>query len=55
MPQRDTPADELKAAFAVLESLTIMTDGGPETVALTAGMLIVVPQGRWPSTTTCRR
>lgn len=24
-----------------------MTDGGPETVALTAGMLIVVPKERW--------
>ncbi len=28
-------------------TLTIMTDGGPESFILTAGMLIVVPQGRW--------
>ena len=28
-------------------TLTIMTDSGPESFAMTAGMLIVVPQGHW--------
>jgi len=28
-------------------TLTIMTDEGPRSFALTAGMLIVVPQGHW--------
>ena len=77
-----TPADEVKAAFAVLApfrdgsifagrfsgdtpwerhqkgdelvqvldgaaTLTIMTDEGPRSFELRAGMLIVVPQGHW--------
>jgi quercetin dioxygenase-like cupin family protein len=77
-----TPADQVKAAFAVLApfrdgsvfagrfsgetawerhakgdelvqildgaaTLTIMTDDGPQAFALSAGMLIVVPQGHW--------
>lgn len=28
-------------------TLTVMTDGEPRSFALTAGMLIVVPQGHW--------
>lgn len=28
-------------------TLTIMTDTGPQSFAMTAGMLIVVPQGHW--------
>ncbi|HEV3347090.1 MAG TPA: hypothetical protein VHC93_08370, partial [Methylomirabilota bacterium] len=28
-------------------TLTIMTDDGPQAFALSAGMLIVVPQGHW--------
>lgn len=78
----DTPADRVKAAFAVLApyrdgsvfagrfsgetawerhangdelvqvldgaaTLTIMTAEGPQAVALSAGMLIVVPRGHW--------
>ena len=78
----DTPADDAKAAFAVLApfrdgsifagsfsgetpwerhqkgdelvhildgaaTLTVMTDSGPQSFAMTAGMLIVVPQGHW--------
>ena len=77
-----TPADQVKAAFAVLApfrdgsvfagryagetdwerhrngdelvqvldgaaTLTIMTAEGPQAFALSAGMLIVVPQGHW--------
>jgi mannose-6-phosphate isomerase-like protein (cupin superfamily) len=77
-----TPADQVKAAFAVLApfrdgsvfagrfagetawerhaggdelvqvldgaaTLTIMAADGPEVLALSAGMLIVVPQGHW--------
>ena len=78
----DTPADDAKAAFAVLApfrdgsifagsfsgetpwerhqkgdelvhilegaaTLTVMTDDGPQSFEMTAGMLIVVPQGHW--------
>lgn len=78
----DTPADEVRAAFAALApfrdgsifagrfsgqttserhrkgdelvhvlegaaTLTIMTDAGPQSFPLSAGMLIVVPEGRW--------
>jgi mannose-6-phosphate isomerase-like protein (cupin superfamily) len=78
----DTPADEVRAAFAALApfrdgsvfagrfsgdtpwerhrkgdelvqildgaaTLTIMTDEGPRSFELRAGMLIVVPQGHW--------
>lgn len=78
----DTPADQVRAAFATLvpfgdgsifagrfsgdtpwerhrkgdelvqildgaATLTIMTDEGPRSFALRAGMLIVVPQGHW--------
>ena len=28
-------------------ALTILTDGGPETLELKAGMIAVVPQGLW--------
>ncbi len=28
-------------------TLTIMTDTGPQSFKMTAGMLIVVPQGHW--------
>jgi len=79
---KDTPADDAKAAFAVLApfrdgsvfagsfsgespwerhqngdelvhildgaaTLTIMTDHGPQSFQMTAGMMIVVPQGHW--------
>jgi mannose-6-phosphate isomerase-like protein (cupin superfamily) len=78
----DTPADDAKAAFAVLApfrdgsifagsfsretpwerhqkgdelvhildgaaTLTVMTDGGPQSFEMTAGMLVVVPRGHW--------
>ena len=80
--RKDTPADDAKAAFAVLApfrdgsifaasfsgetpwerhqkgdelvhilegaaTLTVMTDNGPESCKMTAGTLIVVPQGYW--------
>ncbi|HUK62635.1 MAG TPA: hypothetical protein VLV15_04855 [Dongiaceae bacterium] len=44
---------DIAAELAALEpldgaaTLTIMTDAGPHSFRLTAGMLIVVPQGRW--------
>jgi len=79
---KDTPAEDAKAAFAVLApfrdgsifagsftgetpwerhqkgdelvqildgaaTLTVMTDHGPQSFEMTAGMLIVVPQGHW--------
>jgi mannose-6-phosphate isomerase-like protein (cupin superfamily) len=79
---KDTPADDAKAAFAVLApfrdgsifagsfsgetpwerhrkgdelvhilegaaTLTVMTETGPESFEMNAGMLVVVPQGHW--------
>ena len=45
--ERHRNGDELVHILAGATSLTIMTEEGPETHDMTAGMLIVVPQGAW--------
>lgn len=45
--ERHAKGDELVHVLDGSATLTIMGDDGPESFALTAGMLIVVPQGRW--------
>ena len=45
--ERHAKGDEIVQVLAGAATLTIMTEAGPETFALTAGMLIVVPQGHW--------
>jgi quercetin dioxygenase-like cupin family protein len=45
--ERHANGDEIVQVLAGAATLTIMTDAGPESVELRAGMLIVVPQGRW--------
>lgn len=45
--ERHRKGDELVQVLAGSATLTIMTDAGPQSFALTAGMLIVVPQGHW--------
>ena len=45
--ERHRNGDELVHILDGAATLTIMTDGGPQSVALRTGMLIVVPQGHW--------
>lgn len=45
--ERHVNGDELVQILAGAAKLTIMTDEGPRAFDLSAGMLIVVPQGRW--------
>lgn len=45
--ERHRNGDELVQILEGSTRLTIMTDDGPETLEMTAGMLTVVPQGRW--------
>lgn len=45
--ERHQQGDELVHVLAGAATLTIMTAEGPQSFALTAGMLIVVPQGHW--------
>jgi len=45
--ERHRNGDELVHVLDGAAILTIMTDGGPQSFPLTAGMVIVVPQGHW--------
>jgi mannose-6-phosphate isomerase-like protein (cupin superfamily) len=45
--ERHGNGDELVQVLAGSATLTVMMDDGPQSFAMTAGMLIVVPQGRW--------
>jgi mannose-6-phosphate isomerase-like protein (cupin superfamily) len=45
--ERHAKGDELVQVLDGAATLTVMGDDGAESFALTAGMLIVVPQGRW--------
>ena len=45
--ERHINGDELVQILDGRTTLTIMTDAGPETLEMTAGMLAVVPQGAW--------
>jgi mannose-6-phosphate isomerase-like protein (cupin superfamily) len=45
--ERHRKGDELVHVLDGAATLTIMTDGGPQSFTMTAGMLIVVPQGHW--------
>lgn len=45
--ERHQQGDELVHVLDGAATLTIMTADGPQAFALTAGMLIVVPQGHW--------
>lgn len=45
--ERHTKGDELVHILDGATTLTIMTADGPQTFEMTAGMLIVVPQGYW--------
>jgi quercetin dioxygenase-like cupin family protein len=45
--ERHQKGDELVQVLDGAATLTIMTDDGPRSFALTAGMFIVVPQGHW--------
>ncbi len=45
--ERHRNGDELVHVLDGAATLTIMTDAGPQSFELTAGMLIVVPQGHW--------
>ena len=45
--ERHRNGDELVHILNGAATLTIMTEGGPQSFALRAGMLIVVPQGHW--------
>lgn len=45
--ERHPKGDELVQILDGAATLTIMTDDGPQSFELTAGMLIVVPQGHW--------
>jgi len=45
--ERHGGGDELVYVLDGRATLTIMMDDGPIACALTAGMVIVVPQGRW--------
>ncbi len=45
--ERHANGDELVQVLSGAATLTIMTGEGPQSFALSAGMLIVVPQGHW--------
>jgi mannose-6-phosphate isomerase-like protein (cupin superfamily) len=45
--ERHPNGDELVQVLGGAATLTIATEDGPQAFALSAGMLIVVPQGRW--------
>ena len=45
--ERHLNGDELVQILAGATSLTIMTADGPQSFSLSAGMLVVVPQGCW--------
>jgi mannose-6-phosphate isomerase-like protein (cupin superfamily) len=45
--ERHQKGDELVHILDGAATLTIMTDTGPQSFTMTAGMLIVVPQGHW--------
>ena len=45
--ERHRNGDELVHVLDGAANLTIVTDGGPQSFPLTAGMVIVVPQGHW--------
>ena len=45
--ERHQKGDELVQVLEGAATLTIMTDDGPRSFELRAGMLIVVPQGHW--------
>ena len=45
--ERHRQGDELVHVLAGEASLTILTDDGPQVLAMKAGMLTVVPQGCW--------
>ncbi len=45
--ERHQKGDELVQILDGAATLTIMTDDGPRAFELSAGMLIVVPQGHW--------
>jgi mannose-6-phosphate isomerase-like protein (cupin superfamily) len=45
--ERHRKGDELVHILDGAATLTIMTDTGPQSFAMSAGMLIVVPQGHW--------
>ncbi len=45
--ERHRKGDELVYILDGAATLTIMTDSGPQSFTMTAGMLIVVPQGHW--------
>ena len=45
--ERHNNGDELVHILDGRTTLTILTDAGPETLDMTAGMLAVVPQGAW--------
>ena len=45
--ERHRNGDELVQVLDGATTLTIMTGDGPQSFAMSAGMLIVVPQGHW--------
>jgi mannose-6-phosphate isomerase-like protein (cupin superfamily) len=45
--ERHQKGDELVQVLDGTTTLTIMTDSGPQSFKLAAGMIIVVPQGHW--------
>ncbi len=45
--ERHQKGDELVQILDGATTLTIMTEGGPQSFKLAAGMIIVVPQGHW--------
>ena len=45
--ERHRNGDELVQVLDGSATLTVMTDDGPQAFQLSAGMLIVVPQGHW--------
>lgn len=45
--ERHEQGDEIVHILDGATTLTIMTDEGPQSFTMTAGMLIVIPQGHW--------
>jgi mannose-6-phosphate isomerase-like protein (cupin superfamily) len=45
--ERHQKGDELVHILDGATTITIMTDNGPQSFEMTAGMMIVVPQGHW--------